>query len=392
MVTQKAWNIFINNKIEVKIITKSANKTIKYIRNLNINIYNVSYKKDHINLVINYNDYNKVEKFFNVEIIKKYGINEIKDCIKKSKYPIIYFIFTILTIFLFTRVIIDINVITNNKDLQRTILNELDKEGLRKYTFIKSDPQILEIKNNILNKNKNLLEWINIERIGMKYVVNLEPKVEKNRIDHEEYCHVISLKDAMITRIIASNGMEIKAINDSVKKGEIIISGDISYNEEVKARVCATGIVYGKTWYTINISMPKKYEHISKKSKKRFNLGIEYNNKKTKIFKSRLQDYTEENKKIINIFGIELKLIKEIEVERTIKEYNQEELNKNIINLVDDKMSKTLEGEYEIIDRKVLKKSDNNSTIDIEIFIVAEEQISEVKATQITEIESPKKE
>ncbi len=296
-----------------------------------------------------------------------------------------YFALTLFFIFVFTRIIIDVNVLTNNKNLQSTILNELDKEGIRKYTIIKSDQKLLEIKNNILNNNKGLLEWINIERIGMRYVVNLEPKIEKGKIEHEEYCHVVSTKDAMITRIIASDGMEIKAINDSVKKDDVIISGDISYNEEVKTRVCAQGTVYGKTWYTINISLPKTQDDIIKKEKKRFNLGVEFNNKKYKIFKSRLNEFVQEEKRIINLFGFELIFIKEIEVEKNTRELSNDEMDEMIDKLVLDKMDKTLEGEYQIIDRKVLKKSDNNSTIDIEIFIVAEEQISEVRTATIEE-------
>lgn len=83
--------------------------------------------------------------------------------------------------------------------------------------------------------------------------------------------------------------------------------------------------------------------------------------------------------------GQEVIFIKEIEVEKNTRELSNDEMDEMIDKLVLDKMDKTLEGEYQIIDRKVLKKSDNNSTIDIEIFIVAEEQISEVRTATIEE-------
>lgn len=134
----------------------------------------------------------------------------------------------------------------------------------------------------------------------MKYIINVEQKIEKNKQEKEPYCNVISKKDAIITKIITSNGMELKDINDSVKKGEIIISGDIKYNEDTKSQVCAAGTVYGKTWYTLNISLPKIHEVTERLNKKRNNLLIKYNNKKYKIFKPRIGSYEEENKKIIN--------------------------------------------------------------------------------------------
>ena len=63
---------------------------------------------------------------------------------------------------------------------------------------------------------------------------------------------------------------------------------------------------------------------------------------------------------------------------RQIKPYTEEELN----NLIDTKLSKTLsntlKGEYSIKNRNTLKKYINNSKIELEIFIVAEEQISTI--------------
>ena len=175
----------------------------------------------------------------------------------------------------------------------------------------------------------------------------------------------------------------IKDINDSIKKGDILISGDIKFNEEIKKQICANGIVYGKTWYTINISVPKEYEKIEEKTKKRYNILIKENNKSYKIFKSRLTNYIERNKKIINIFGFEIYLQKEIEVTKNKLSYTEPEIEDLITQKVTETMSKTLIGDSQILERKVLKKQENNSTIELEIFIVAEEQISTVKVEEL---------
>lgn len=302
--------------------------------------------------------------------------------IKKEKLFLLEFISVLALIFIYTRTVINIEILTNNKELHRVIENSLEKFSIEKYTLIKNEKELSKIKENILQENKDKLEWINIERKGMKYIINIEQKIEKNRQEKEPYCNIISLKDAIITKIITSNGMELKDINDSVKKNEIIISGDIKYNEDTKKQVCATGTVYGKTWYTLNISLPKNYEVTERLNKKRNNLLIKYNNKKYKIFKSRLESFEEENKKIINFFGIELYLQKEHEVKIKTKEYSDKELEEILQKLVKEKMNKILEGEHQILEQKVLKKNDKDSTIDIEIFIVAEEQISAISYDQ----------
>lgn len=305
--------------------------------------------------------------------------------INENKTTILYLMSILCLIFLFTRFIIAIDILTNNKELYGIIENELDRLGITKYTIRKSDKTLLEIKETILEKQKEKLEWINIERKGMKYIINIEPKVDKNKIEHAPYCNIISTKDAIITKVISSKGVEIKDVNDSVKKGDILISGDIKLNEETKNQVCAEGTVYGRTWYTINITIPKTYIAKTEGKKKRYNVEVRFDNKKYTIFNPRMETYSKITKKIISIFGIDLYLETDTETQEETKSYNEEEMQNNINKLVEENMKKTLKGEYKILEQKVLKKQDNNSTIDIEIFIVAEEQISESSTTKIEE-------
>lgn len=364
--------------IEILIHTTSPNKTIKYINNLKINIYNIRYQKKSIILKINHKDLEKINKFYDTKIINLYGVSKIKEYSKKNKIPILYFFIIILLIFLFTRITIDIEIITQNSKLHSYLQNELYKNDISKYSIIKNNNKLNKIKEKILKDSKDSIEWLNIKRVGMKYIINVEQKIEKNKIKSETYCNIISTKNALISKIITHKGEEKVDINDSVKKGDVLISGDIKFNEQTKKQVCADGIVYGKTWYTITISTPIKYEKIIKKNKIRYNVLIKKNNHKYKIFKPRLKEYIEQNKKIINIFGLEIYLQKEIMISKSTQKYNNDELEKNIETKIKETLKHTLKGKYKIIERKVLKKQQKNSKIEMEIFIVAEEQISKI--------------
>ncbi len=364
--------------IEIYITTKSPYKTIKYLNKLNINIYNIKYNKEGITLKIALKDLNKVDKYYHYKIIKEYGTKELLNYLKLNIIPTVYLIITIILIFLFTRITLSIEVISENTNLRNHILNELDKQNLTKYRIIKNNQEIQNIKLNIINNNKDILEWINIERIGMKYIVNIEPKVTATKKEEYPYCNIISTKDSIITKIITHKGTELVDINDHVSKDQILISGDIKYNEETKKQVCATGTVYGTTWYTIDISIPTNHETITKLDKHRYNITFKYNNKTKKLLKNKYKDYIKEQKRIVNIFGIEIYLQKEIKVKKEIKQYTEEELNILIDNKLKETLSHTLKGEYSIIKQNTLKKYINNSKIELEIFIVAEEQISTI--------------
>lgn len=380
----KAWNISIKNKLEISLPTKYPNITIKQLKYLKIDIYKITYNKDSINLVINQEDYESIKKYYHPHIIKFIGPKGWINTIKQLKRNIILLIFIIICITLYTKIIINIEIFTNNQYLYKKILNELDKENITKYTLIKDSKTIETIKKNILSRNKDILEWINIKRVGMTYIINLEPKIVKEPSNSNTYCHIISTKDAIITKIYSSEGIELKEINDSVKKGDILISGDIKKDEETKGTTCATGSVWGQTWYTINIEIPKTYNKKEKSNKHKYNILLKYKNRNKSILKSRFKDYEPTDKKIINIFGFEIYLRKEEKIVLKKEQYTEDELNIQINNLIEEKMKINLGDKSKIIDKKVLKKVDKDSKIYLEVFIVAEEEISKsIDATLI---------
>ena len=362
--------------IEITINTKSPYKTIKYLNKLNINIYNINYNKSSISLKINQKDLKIISKYYKYKITKKYGIKEITSYLKKNYISIIYTITIILSISLLTKITIGIDVITENSSLRKHITNELEKNNISKYKIIKSKKEILNIKEKILNNNKDLLEWINIEQIGMKYIINIQPKIIKNKNIQESYCNIISTKEAIITKIITNKGVELVSPNDKVSKNDILISGNIIYNNELKKQVCANGTVYGTTWYTVNIKIPTTYQKEHSTKDKRYNIFVKYNNKKKYLFKEKYKEYKKEVKKIINIFGLELYTQKETKTKKEVIKYTDDELNNLVEKEIKEKLSHTLKGKYNIKEQKTLKKQINNSKIELEIFIVAEEQIS----------------
>ena len=309
-----------------------------------------------------------------MKIVKKYGKENIKEKIHKNKLELlIIFLFILTTIFI-SNITIKINIISDNSSLKSQIINELDKLDINECKIIPPN-KINKTKNTILKNNKEIIEWLNIKKEGMTYIINVEEKIKKNKTDKPQYCNVIATKEGVITKVIVKEGEVIKEINDSIKKEDIIISGDIIYNEETKKQVCAEGEVYAKTWYTINITLPKYQKNKIKENEYRYNIEIKHNNKTSKIFKPRIEYSINERKKIIEIFNTKIYLTKEYKSKEEVIRNTEEELKKKANNLIQEKMKHILKDDGQIIEQKVLKKTDFNSTIYIELFIVAEEKI-----------------
>ena len=83
------------------------------------------------------------------------------------------------------------------------------------------------------------------------------------------------------------------------------------------------------------------------------------------------------------MFDFGLYLDKQVSVKKIEKEYSEEEALNVGIEKVIQTVEKKLTKKDTIIDKKVLKKVKNNSTMDIEVFVVVKELISTQKEIEI---------
>ena len=73
--------------------------------------------------------------------------------------------------------------------------------------------------------------------------------------------------------------------------------------------------------------------------------------------------------------GIKIFLRKDYEVKKIKHTYTQEEILKRAVELAKEKINLRLLEKEEIIYEKVLQKSINNSTMEMDVFIIANQQI-----------------
>lgn len=367
----------MNNKIKIEI--PKDKRIIKLFKTFKINIYNIKNKDQKFSIVVNKSDLTKISKITKYKVIQEYGLNNVIKQIKINLRKIFILLTFILITSFISLLIIKINIITENNNIKSIIIEELEEHSIKNYIFRKNDKELNKIKKEIKENNNDVIEWINIKRNGMTYQINIEEKKTANKKGKKGTCNIVATQEGTITRILTESGTVLVEQNQHVNKGDVLISGETYFNEELKNIECASGKVYAKTWYTVNISIPKEHKIKSKTKKNRLNIYIKSNNKTTKIFKSRVNNPTIKNLFILNIFNKKIIIIKEYESTTKEIKYNKEEINIKTNELIQEKMEKLLKNNGRVIEQKVLKKSEFNSTIDIEIFIIAEEIISTQK-------------
>jgi similar to stage IV sporulation protein len=366
----------MNEVVKIKVNVYNQELFIKKMLALNVNIWNITYQNRMLTCNVNNKDLNKIKKIYQVAIVKEYTFKRYKKVLKINMINIITLVWIVLLFLFLSNVIVNVNIESDNQELVQDLTKELNNYGIKRLTIKKNYGEINNIKNILKNKFNNRLEWLEIENSGMKYIVKLEMRKSKVPKIEAEHCHVVAATDGLITRIKAATGIVMVKSNQFVKEGDILISGNISVNDETKKDVCSNGLVYGEKWYSVFVDIPNTYEEKEYTGKKKHNLLIEWDNRDFKIFKSRYNNYDTSKNLVISILGKKLYSLTEYEYKYSTKTYEDDNLDFKIDSLVVEKLNLSLNDDEKILYKNILKKEVNDSRIRVELFVAVEKLIS----------------
>lgn len=360
----------MNKRIYLE-VSNELNRFIKKCIDNNINLYNISYVKDKMVVLIDVKDYLKIKRlnyYSKIRVVKYDGLLNIKKIIKDNMFYISVIFLSFIWMNLLTNYIVDIEIIHSNSGIRRLLKKELDKNNVKRFSLAYSFEELDNITKKILADNKNNLEWVSIKKDGMKYIVRAEERIIKSEVVSDKPRDIVASKDAYITKVISSKGNVLVRQGEYVKKGTVLISGKITLYEDVKGVTSASGSVYGNVWYECTVETPKEISSERLTGRKRYNLNV--GNKI--LLRNKYQNFRQKNIREIKIFGLKIKFYREEEVE-IIKTKTDDEY---ALNRLKEEFDKKLNGKGVIIYQKVLKKDENNSTIKYRVFIITNELIN----------------
>ena len=374
----------LKSKIKLSITGKNINRFIMRLHNNKIEILKCNHiNKEKINIIIYEKDYKKLEEIktiYNIEKINTYGIIKIKKKLNINKYLIISIMLGIIILKTLSSIIFDIEIVYNDKETRDFLRQELKNYGIKEKTFKKNYHQIEKIKEDLINKYKDKIEWVEIETKGTKYIVRLEKRIIKEKEEETKNRNIISKKDAIIKEIKAEHGQIIKEINSYVKKGDTIISGNIMDNEVIKNTVPAEGVVYGEVWYEINITYPFVYQETKKLENTKEVYVIKFLNKNIELFnKNKFKTKKIKEKNIISNNLLPISIVKQNQTETeeiqellTIDEAIKKASDKGI-----EKIKSNLKEHEFIINYKILNTNIKENELELSMFFSVYENITE---------------
>jgi hypothetical protein len=375
----------MTNKYRIKITGKDPKYFLRHLIVKKIKLYNIIEDHDGISLTVDEVDYAKILKMktsYNIKIVNRFGVAKLRYLLLKYKYILFFLFLTLGLMIILSHFIFFIDVIHSKEEIRELVENDLKEFGISKYRFRVSYAKKEEIRNKILEKEKDKIEWLEIDRIGTRYIVNVEERLIKdNKVDNEVR-DIVAKKDAMILNIEAETGEIVRKKYEYVRKGDTIVSGTIKNKEDEVSKVKAEGKVYGEVWYSVTVELPKKYYEEKKTGKTSKALTLRIANKKVSVpFSKDNKSYISEDSPILenNLIPIRLVLETKHEIEIIDKEYNMGNSSSEAIKLATKKLEDRLDEQSMILSKKVLKKTLKNSKIIVEIFFKVRENITDYK-------------
>lgn len=381
----KIFRIF-SSSIKIKVTGRNVNNFIKRLVKSKINVVRVipiSYKE--VDLIIDYNDLEKVEKLksiYDIKIINYYGKLKVLKLIKKNIFIISFLILGLFIIYILSNMIFNIEVIHSNSNIVKLLEEELEKHGIKKYSFALDYSEIEKIEEEILDDNKENLEWLEIIREGTKYIVRVEERIINRDIDDDKNYDIVAGKNAVIKYITAESGEKIKEVNTYVRKGEVVISSLITKPNNEKIQSSARGKVVGEVWYTVDTEYPYAYNEVLYTGNKKRVLVFNFINKRISFFDFDKYKSFDKNVKYIfenNLVPISLGFEYQYETNVINEIYTYEEAKEKAIELAKKKLLDKYKNIIDISKVIVVSEEDMTSKIKLSLFITAEEDITEYR-------------
>lgn len=373
----------MNSYLIIKVEGKNVSKFIFRCKKNNINLLKIELiSNKELIIKINSKDYKdllNIKSIYKLTIINNEGFLKFKELLNRNKIFIIMFILGLLFLIYLSNTIFSINIVSTNNELNNKVLKELKTYGIKKYSIKKSYDEIQNIKKEISDKYNDYIEWIEITDIGTKYEVKIVERKKSEIKPDTSYVNIVAKKSGVIKKIYAEDGQKMAVLNTYVNKGEIIISGSITKDEDIKEYVHAKGKVYAEVWYNVNIEFPLEYTEKKYTNNNKRSFYIKIGNKY--ISKNRYKNF--ERKKIYSLKNSLVPFEIGIENQKEIKlindKYTINDAKVKAKEKAKEKILQSLDSDEYILSEKTLKFYQKDSKIVLDMFITCYEEIGEEK-------------
>ncbi len=210
-----------------------------------------------------------------IRLISSKGGKNIAKAVKRRYALCIGFGLCVILLAISSLFIWQIDIIGNSAVSDGEIYRALEQQGVHSGTFwpkINTD----EVKNAVLSSIKDIA-WLSVNVSNSRVEIIVHERIKKPEIiNSNQYAEINAKRSGIITNISVLEGTAVKAVGDTVLKGDMLISGVMDSQTGDKRLVHAMGTVEARTWYEMSAQCPL-YETVKtekKSTKTKYSLVI----------------------------------------------------------------------------------------------------------------------
>lgn len=213
----------------VKVRGKNTERFLNLCVNKHLYIRDLKYEEDGIRFTIPVKDFRKIKPLLKktkskVHILERHGVPFFIHKYRHRKTFVISFLLACFLVYLSTLYIWDINVTGADAYTNIQMIHDIKANYITLGT-LKKDVDCFEMEK-ALRKDYDKVGWISCDINGTQFNVTITETITTDKLEKTgEPCDIVAIHDCTIEEIITRSGTPLVKSGDSVKKGDILISG-----------------------------------------------------------------------------------------------------------------------------------------------------------------------
>lgn len=366
----------------MKYYVSTTKNNLEYLSNKKIN--NIKLNNDNITFETNQKSLQLLLK--DITELSYYNKRKLKILIFLKKYFISIISIIILFLFLINEQFIIkkiefINENTYNQDVVDFIYNNKLKKKIKYYY----------LNDNLININRELkqtfyyYEWINVNKKGNILQVVIDKQDEKSYLDETSNVKgdIVSSKEGIIRYFFIKKGVNLVKDSQSVKKGDVLVSGNLLIYNDAVDYIHPIGIILAEVVETEYIKIKKKEIEYIRTGKIQIKDEITIFNLKKKR-NPNFEIYEEEVISIINNKLIKKNKIIYYEIKEIFNYYNEDDAKKYSFSMIEKEFNKNkIHNKEKILEYFLLEVNEDNEYYYFKYLVKKIINISEFRAVNL---------
>ena len=383
----KVWLNYIIGYVNIKVESYFLERFINICISKKILLWNIKRKRSTILYAnISIKDYKRLKDIAKktksrVKIVSKKGAPFLIHKYRKRKIFLGFFVLVLIGLVATSNFIWNIEIVGNTEISKDEIMQVLNQNGL-KIGVSKN-----KIDTNLLINNVRLqrddIAWIGIGLKGTNAIIEIKeadkaPKI----INEDEYCNIVSNKNASIIKTNVQKGTAAVNEGDIVKEGDMLVYGHMEGKYTGTRYVHSSADIEAKVWYSKKdkFYFSQEINVPTGATEQKYSLNL--NNFKINLYKtlSKFQNYDtiNESKKLMlfSNFYLPVEIIKTInyQYEKQSKTFTEEELTEIGTKQLEQQLLQEIDNKDNILNKQV-NVYKNEDYIEVEVIYEVFENI-----------------